>query len=70
MTITRSGLIELNSGWSIAVGASAQGQVRLVLQFDPSREIPAHGVKTLAMTTDEALELERAIAAARSLAER
>lgn len=64
---TRCGLVELDCGWSVAVGA-ARGVVVVTLQYDPERETPAHGVKTLRITADEAGELERAIADARSRA--
>jgi hypothetical protein len=67
--ITRGGLIELDSGWSLAVTGAPGGLVLMVLQFDPKHEVPAHGVKQLRMTAVEAEELERSIAVARSRAQ-
>jgi len=66
--IRGSGLIELDCGWVIGVGAVNSGEVRVVLQYDPKRENPSFGVKDLRLTVDEAEELERALSDARSKA--
>lgn len=58
---TNAGLIELDCGWILAVAAVAPDQVRMVLQFDPHKEMLAHGVKDLRLTGVEAAELVEAL---------
>lgn len=62
--ITRSGLVETDSGWILAATAVAPGMVMLQLQYDPHRDLPSHGVKQVRCTTDEARELGAALDAA------
>jgi hypothetical protein len=67
---TRSGLIELQSGWTLGVASLGHGLIRLLLQFDPKHEVPSAGVKELRLTVDECDELERALAEVRARAVR
>lgn len=62
--ITPSGLIELDSGWILAIVPTAIGQVTLQLQYDPRREFPSNGLKQIRCSTEEAKELEAALAGA------
>lgn len=59
--ITRSGLIELESGWIVGIAAVAPDMVRVVLQYDPNRASPMAGVKDIRVTSDEAFELIEAL---------
>jgi hypothetical protein len=53
------GLIELDCGWYIVVTAAAP-LVRMVLQFDPAKEMPEHGIKVLRLSVTEATEIRDA----------
>lgn len=66
--ITRSGLIELDSGWVVGIAAVAPEMVRVVLQYDPNRASPMAGVKDIRVTVDEASELIDALTDARERA--
>jgi hypothetical protein len=62
--VTNSGLIELDCGWVLGVASPVPDQVRLVLQFDPRRELFANGVKDLRLSTSETRELLQALTSA------
>lgn len=53
------GLIELDCGWYIVV-ASVAPVVRMVMQYDPAKEVPAHGIKVLRLSVEEAKEIREA----------
>lgn len=50
------GLVRLRCGWWWMVGARPQGDVTVVLQFDPTDELPAAGMLSLRLTVREAEE--------------
>lgn len=58
---TNSGLIELDSGWTLGVGAVAPGRVRMLLQYAPGEAFPAHGVKDLRLSLEEVSEVMAAL---------
>ena len=62
------GLIELECGWFVGIGAFAPGLVKITLQFDPDHTAPVHGVKVLNISAVEAGEIEEALHLARDKA--
>lgn len=59
------GLLELMCGWWVGVAAFPErDRIRVVFQFDPDEQIPAHGTKVLWLTPAEADELREELEAA------
>lgn len=54
---TRSGLIELEAGFTLGLAAVGPDQVRVCIQYDPDHKVPLIGVRVCQLTRSETVEL-------------